>query len=135
MAHINLIFRATFQGLKGPLNRGNFNTSHVKCEVEVYCQAKKWYTRFVGTKDPLIEYAYQVDPDAACNQVLQHFEKQASEWAMFEVLSDPHGTLIPVAKGEVYRDQKNGLYYRYSKQNVGLPGVEPPKMKAGELPL
>jgi hypothetical protein len=138
MAHINLVFRSTFQGPKGPLNKGGFNASHVRCEVEVFCFAKKWFTKYVGPQARIPEYVirdftWQIDPQSACAQVGQHFEKQVSEWQMFEISPAPLNPLIPVGKGEVFQDQKNGLYYRYSKANVGLPGVEAPK--TGELEL
>jgi hypothetical protein len=118
-AHINIVFRATFQGPKGPiLNKGGFAASGVQCELEVYLASRasqKWLVRFVGQKKPTA-IPWQPNADSARTQVSQRFDQRLSEWQMGETFDGEN--FHPIQESEVYQSQLNGLYYRFDAKKA-----------------
>jgi hypothetical protein len=110
MSALRICYRADFKGPTGALNPSGWKVpGKIGVEVRKISPRTGWGAYRPGTAERFIQITPQLDAKTLQNQVGLYFEKQVSEWLMYE-LSEPSGKAILLkpeeityAKGRIYR--------------------------------
>jgi hypothetical protein len=105
---LRICYRAEFQQPGPVLNPSGWKVPG-PIGVEVRKIAGHWAAFRPGTNHQFTEITVQADASTLMNQVKLFFDKQLSQWQMYE-LTEPNGAAVLLKPTEIFKDKKGRIY-------------------------